>query len=89
LPTTSASSKNFGVSLRSKAKSLSVFKARFACLRAMLIFARVSVLIDDCWTAFAGVAASTDNLFFISFFLMFAVRVSPYAACFTPGADIF
>jgi hypothetical protein len=24
-----------------------VFKARFACLRAVLIFARVSVLFDD------------------------------------------
>jgi hypothetical protein len=47
------------------------------------------VLIDDCWTAFAGAAASTNNMFFISFFLIIAVRVSPYAACFTFGGDIF
>jgi len=47
------------------------------------------VRVDDCWTAFAGAAASPDNLFFISFFLMFAVRVSPYAACFTYRGDIF
>jgi hypothetical protein len=48
-----------------------------------------SVRVDDCWTAFAGVAASPDNLFFISFFLMFAVRVSPYVACFTIAETFF
>ena len=51
--------------------------------------ARPPVRVDDCWTAFAEAAASTDNLFFISFFLIIAVRVSPYAACFTPAEPFF
>ncbi len=46
----------------------------------------MSGFFDDCWTAFAGAdASSLIFLFFISFFLMIAVRVSPYAACFTNG----
>jgi len=54
-----------------------------------LMGARPPVRVDDCWTAFAGAAASTDNLFFISFFLIIAVRVSPYAACFTKAEPFF
>jgi hypothetical protein len=51
--------------------------------------ARFTVRFDDSWLAFAGAAASIDNLFFISFFLMIAVRVSPYAACFTRAQTFF
>ena len=51
--------------------------------------ARPPLRVDDCWTAFAGAAASTEILFFISFFLMIAVRVSPYAACFTKAEPLF
>ncbi len=32
---------------------------------------------------------SLNFLFFISFFLIIAVRVSPYAACFTSGGAMF
>jgi hypothetical protein len=51
--------------------------------------ARPPLRVDDCWTAFAGAAASTEILFFISFFLIIAVRVSPYAACFTRAEPFF
>ena len=72
-----------------KASKASVPKTRLAFRRAILILVRLTAPLDNCWTAFAGAAASTDNLFFISFFLIIAVRVSPYAACFTSGGDIF
>ncbi|MES1180519.1 MAG: hypothetical protein ABUL66_01510 [Verrucomicrobiota bacterium] len=71
--------------LRSNNSNFSVSSFRFFRRKARLIFAR---LIGDSWTAFAGAAASPDKLFFISFFLMIAVRVSPYAACFT-NAETF
>ena len=47
------------------------------CIATMMNFA--VVLIDICWTAFAGAPASIEDIFDISFFLMFAVRVPPYA----------
>ena len=46
-------------------------------------------LTDNSWPAFAGVDASSEILFCISFFLIIAVRVSPYAACFTIAETFF
>ena len=48
----------------------------------------LTCLIDDSWPAFAGAAASPDKLVFISFFLMLAVRVPPYAAGFTQAETL-
>ena len=65
--------KQFKTSFRGQSTIDAMPNKRLAC----------SFLFDDSWLAFAGAAASINILFFISFFLMIAVRVSPYAACFT------